>query len=82
MVLIIQPPKASQKTILSFIHQFFGTSFNCICETDKYLWFGTDNKGILTLDKKSHHTGQLNSDSIAQEKGMKVYLTCILQKII
>jgi signal transduction histidine kinase/ligand-binding sensor domain-containing protein/DNA-binding response OmpR family regulator len=62
----------------SFIQQYIGTSFNCICETDKYLWFGTDNKGILTLEKKSHRAGHLNSDSIAHkgyESISHLYLT-------
>jgi signal transduction histidine kinase/ligand-binding sensor domain-containing protein/DNA-binding NarL/FixJ family response regulator len=44
-----------------FSHQFPNTSFTTICETNKELWFGTENQGIIAYDKKLQTTRMLNS---------------------
>ena len=43
-----------------FSQQFLNTSFTAICETDKELWFGTENQGIIVYDKKSQTTRNLS----------------------
>jgi signal transduction histidine kinase/ligand-binding sensor domain-containing protein/DNA-binding response OmpR family regulator len=43
-----------------FSQQFTNTSFTAICETNKELWFGTENQGIIIYDKKSQTTRNLN----------------------
>ncbi len=44
----------------TFNHQFINTSFTAICETNKELWFGTENQGIIACNKKTHTTRNLN----------------------
>ena len=77
-VLIIQSAEDIANDNPTFNHQYSGTPFNCVCETDRNLWFGTDNKGIITLDKKSHRSGLLNSYGISgrgYESLSHLYLT-------
>ena len=50
---------------LIFNNQYSGTAFSCICETEKQLWLGTDNKGIITFDKHTNKTGHLNLNIFA-----------------
>ena len=55
----------SEKNLLNnhpfFIQQFTNTSFTAICETNKEVWFGTENQGIIACDKKLLTTRNLNS---------------------
>jgi ligand-binding sensor domain-containing protein len=41
------------KTNLTFDNQFANTPFTSVCETNKKLFFGTENRGIFVLDKAS-----------------------------
>jgi len=54
----------TEKRLLSgnlvFSKQFENSSFTSICETQKYLWLGTENQGIIELDKKMQTSRNLN----------------------
>jgi signal transduction histidine kinase/ligand-binding sensor domain-containing protein/DNA-binding NarL/FixJ family response regulator len=43
-----------------FNQKFTSTSFTAICETNKELWLGTENQGIIVYDKRSQNTRGLN----------------------
>lgn len=62
----------------SFSQKFTNISFTAICETNKELWFGTENQGIIAYNKDSQDTRRLNyrnGTGLTSEYISHLYLT-------